>query len=116
MRFRLPTPRFGLRTAFVLLTLAALLSWYGRSYYLLSRQGMDQSRIANSMHGGDPERWRDNWSYITHDEIQHDLDTGTHGNLRRNRWRYWFYRPAALVDQTLFGSPPAWVHRPQPGE
>lgn len=108
--------RFGLKTAFVLLTAAALLSWYGRSYYVLSRRGMDESRFANSIHGGDEARWRDNWSYITDDEIQHDLDTGTFDNLRRNRRRYWFYRPAALIDQYVFGSPPAWVPRPQPGE
>lgn len=114
-RWKFPR-RFGLKTAFVLLTAAGLLSWYGRSYYLVSRRGMDQARFANSIHGGDEARWRDNWSYITHDEIQHDLDTGTFENLRRNRRLYWFYRPAALVDEYLLGSPPAWVPRPQPGE
>ena len=97
----------------MLLTVAALLSWYGRSYYLLSRRGMDQSRFANSIHGGDPATWSNNWSYITHDEIQHDLDTGTSANLDRNRRRYWFYRPAALVDQYVFGSPYPWVPRRQ---
>jgi hypothetical protein len=107
--------RFGLRTAFVLLTLAALASWYGRSYYLISRRGMEQARFANSIHEPDESLWRDNWMYVTHDEIQHDLDTNTFGNHARNRRRYWFYRPAALVDEYLLGGPPAWVPRPLPG-
>ena len=59
---------------------------------------MDQARFANSIHGGEEARWRDNWSYL-HDEIQHDLGTGTDANLATNRRRCWFYRPAA------FGSP-----------
>jgi hypothetical protein len=107
-------PRYKLRTLLMVVTVAALLSWYGRSYYNLSRRGMDQSRFANSIHGGDEAHWRDNWSYITHDEIQHDLDTDTRVNLTTNHCRYWFYRPAALIDQYVFGSPAPWVPRPQP--
>lgn len=113
--WRLPR-RFGLKAAFVLLTLAGLLCWYGRSYYVVSRQGMERARFSNSIHGGDEARWRDNWMYITHEEIQHDLDTQTSANLKRNRRLYWFYRPASLVDQHLFGSPPAWVPRTQAWE
>lgn len=106
--------RYRLRTLLIAIAGVALLSWYGRSYYLLSRRGMDQARFANSIHGGDEAHWRDNWSYITHDEIQHDLDAGTDGNLNVNCRRYWFYRPAALIDQYVFGSPPPWIPRPQP--
>jgi hypothetical protein len=108
--------RFGLRTAFVMLTVAALVSWYGRSYYVISRRGMDQARFSNSIHSSDEAHWRDNWLYVTHDEVQHDLDTDTYDNHRTNRRRYWFYRPAAWIDQHLFGSPPDWVPRPLPGD
>src|SRR5262245_53513183 len=94
-----PIPRrFGLKTAFVLLTVAGLLCAYARSYYILSRRGMAESRFANSIHGGDEATWSDNWSYITDDEIQADLDAGTSTNLDRNRRLYWFYRPASLID------------------
>jgi len=108
--------RYRLRTLLIVVTVAAMLCWYGRSYYAISRRGMDQARFGNSIHGGEEARWRDNWSYITHDEIQHDLDTGTDANLATNRRRYWFYRPAALIDQHVFGSPAPWVPRPQPAK
>ena len=106
--------RYRLRTLLILVAAAALLCAYGRSYYLLSRRGMDQARFANSIHSRDEAHWADNWSYITHDEIQYDLDTGTRHNLTVNHRRYLFYRPAALIDQYVFGSPPPWVPRPQP--
>ena len=54
--------------------------------------------------------------YVTHDEIQHDLDTNSLDYRYTNRSRYWFYRPAAIVDQYVFGSPPAWVPRPLTGD
>jgi hypothetical protein len=108
-----PTRRVppGISALLLVVTVLTLLGLYIGCYYKLSRRGMDQSRFANSIHGGDPERWRDNWSYVTHDEIQADLDAGVTTNIDRNRRRYWFFRPAAWIDERLFGGAPAWKPR-----